>query len=1087
MRKRSPKVRLLSITATATDADNDAVFFTAALIQGAAFGNLPVGAEFDGGSGQLTWLPSSTQAGDYRIRITASDGAGSRSEDVLVTVTNTNQAPVMNTLPGLFTREGDQMIFAVNAGDADGEPLIFSYDGPAINGFNFDPITRTVIWDVDFDSAGNYALPFSVTDPSGASDSIEVEVQVIATNRAPSIDAPQLRNAQIGETFSLVIPTADLDGDTVTLSATDLPEGATLNVVAGEDVLEWTPQSFQAGTYTVRLTADDGDLQTNHTMTLIASLDPASPDLRLVLTPSFPATPGQTVTIEPIADSDVAIGEATLSINGQTITLDELGRGSFVAEAPGRFEITASVTDIEGRTTTVAEPLFVRDPADRTAPRIEITEFAPPIVAETKELMFDIFDDGLAEYKVELVPRGGGMPTVIGEGTTSIVRMVVIDPSKYENGFYTAVVTASDFGGLTSTESFDLEINSVDKTGSVQESATDITFTLAGIDLDVTRHYSSISTNQADSNFGTAWSWPLLDPQIALEAKSADAFAGLADGDRLYLTLPTGQRVGYTFTPNELTDEASGVQTFTPAWTADDGVTWSLESFSNAPLRRSGIQYFVVGTGLPYSPTIASDESNSAAFTLVSPTGQRHELTEETPDSFLLSRIASSDSSNSLRVTGSGIVASDGSRLTIVRDGEGQISELVGPNSQHVVYRYDDEGQMNAAIDAVSGQRTFYSYDELGRLNVVAPSAAEGTYFAYIEDGTPSKQTPIVAHIGGTRALFSAPISGNTAGGNSDRYAFTITEGELRSSPTGGITIGVEVTSTDFNPAAPTLSSIPTGYRFTETGRSISLFTINRAGTHTFNVSGGDGNYVAAIYLGGDIDRDGRVNGFDNAALTAALGSNRGDSNYNANADVDRNGSVNAVDRNGLSAVFGFVANRAPGIASSMIQQSVLGSSIIVDMKALATDPEEDQIVGHSPVPFGATYAPLGGGLARLSFPISEEPIGFDFDISDGILDHGLSRIDIQRIEMDLVGIQLSLDDVDLRVGESARLEVYGRLRDGTVALIPNSEVTFLSNAPETVFSHRHRNLDFTRIRFRHDCSYSIWIPKGDGSARWQS
>ncbi len=197
----------LSITAIATDAENDNIFFTAALVQGVGTGRLPAGVAFNQASGSLTWTPSSTQAGTYRIRITASDGAGSRSDDVLITVNNTNQPPVLKRLPKLFAREGDQMVFSISGGDADGEPLIYSYIGSPINGFNFDPQTRTVIWDVDFDSAGDYTLPFAVADPSGGSDTLDVEVQVLATNRAPSIDAPQLRNAQIGETFSLVIPT----------------------------------------------------------------------------------------------------------------------------------------------------------------------------------------------------------------------------------------------------------------------------------------------------------------------------------------------------------------------------------------------------------------------------------------------------------------------------------------------------------------------------------------------------------------------------------------------------------------------------------------------------------------------------------------------------------------------------------------------------------------------------------------------------------------------------------------------------------------------------------------------------------------
>ncbi|MGB7323492.1 MAG: putative Ig domain-containing protein, partial [Rubripirellula sp.] len=994
----------LRVSAVATDAEDDNVFFTAALVQGVSTTRLPVGVLFDGASGELTWTPSSTQAGTYRIRITASDGAGSRSDDVVITVTNTNQPPVLNTLPKLFAREGDQTVFSINGGDADGEPLIYGYAGAAINGFNFDPVTRTVIWDVDFDSAGTYTLPFVVNDPSGGTDTIDVEVQVLPTNRAPSIDAPQLRNAQIGEAFTLSIPTADLDGDSVTLTASDLPEGATLNVTDGVGVIEWTPQSFQAGTYTVRLTADDGATQTRRALTLVASLEPVSPNLQVVLTPSFPATPGQTVTIEPIADSDVAVGEATLTIDGNPIALDALGRGSFVATSPGRYEVTATVTDIEGRTTTVTRPIFIRDLADRTAPRIEITEFAPPIVTGTRDMMFDIFDDGLAEYKVELVPRGGGEPILLREGTTSIVRLVTIDPSNYENGFYTARVTASDFGGLTSVATFDLEINSSDKSGAVTESATDMTVTLAGIDVDVTRFYSSIATLGEGSDFGSAWSWPLIDPQIAIGGKTTtDTFSGLAQGTRLYLTLPTGERVGYTFAPTELTDVASGVQTFQPAWTADDGVTWSLESTATAPLRKSGNAYFVVGTGLPYSPTI----TGGPAFTLASPSGERHEFSTKGSGLFSLTRIVATGGTTSLRVTDSGIIAPDGSRLTIVRDSEGRISEIVGPDQQQFVYRYDRDSKVATAINATTADRSFYRYEV---------------------DGVLAPQSP---HIGGTRTLLAAPITASIASGATDRYAFTITDGELRTSPTGAVSISVEVTSSAFDPAVAMIDGVESGFELTESGRSVAVFTLSQSGNYSIAFAGSDaGSYTATIRLVGDIDSDGDVDGADSAAFGVLTTS-----------DFDRDGDVDAVDRAALEAMFGFIANQSPVIDTSADPIVVRGNHpATFSLHQYASDPEGD-LLHFSATATGAVVQAMGGGLYRL-IPESDV-ISVSATADDGLIASASVTLPIEFQSVEYVRLQLSRRDPVLTSGGSTSIHVLGILEDGTSEVIPLNEVTF--------------------------------------------
>ena len=58
---------------------------------------------------------------------------------------------------------------------------------------------------------------------------------------------------------------------------------------------------------------------------------------------------------------------------------------------------------------------------------------------------------------------------------------------------------------------------------------------------------------------------------------SFGAYNALSIGTRLFLTLPTGQRVGFTFTPVKHT-LVGAASYYTPAWVPDAGVTWSLES-----------------------------------------------------------------------------------------------------------------------------------------------------------------------------------------------------------------------------------------------------------------------------------------------------------------------------------------------------------------------------------------------------------------------------------------------------------------------------------------------------------------------------
>uniref|UniRef100_UPI003562728E hypothetical protein n=1 Tax=Stieleria sp. TaxID=2795976 RepID=UPI003562728E len=569
-------------------------------------------------------------------------------------------------------------------------------------------------------------------------------------------------------------------------------------------------------------------------LTIVASLEPVGPKVQVITTPSFPATPGQPITIEPIADSDVALSSTTLSIDGTPVALNALGRGTFIANAPGRFTATAVVTDAEGRTTTITKPIFVRDPSDFAAPVIEVLQLAPPVFTETRDLIVNISDTGLAEYRIELIPKGGGSARLIGQGTTSITQNVEVDPAKFRNGFYTLRVTASDFGGLSSTFNHDIEINSSDKSGALFETATDLSVTLGGITVPITRVHDSLTIAAEDSAFGARWTLPLLDPQLSLDlgADSGDAFAAMTDDARIYLTLPDGQRVGFQFAPAALS--SGTVATFAPAWQADSGVDWTLESFG-ANLRKAGSGYYVVGSGLPYSPSLVS--VGDTVFTLVSPSGERFSYAAKTASaSFSLVRITAADGSTSLRVTDSGIVAPSGERLTIVRDSDRRISEWVGPAGEQIVYRYDDEGRLAVAIDVSTGDRTFYGYDTNSRLTTISPRATAGQSISYDVDGAVDQIATIQPHLGGTRALVAAPISG-MLGSHDDIYSFTITEGELRSSPTGAMTLGIDLIE-GFADATAKIMGLTAVTTTGTDSRPINVYTIDRPGTFRVAVTG---------------------------------------------------------------------------------------------------------------------------------------------------------------------------------------------------------------------------------------------------------
>ena len=109
----------LTINVSATDPDGDTITsFTAT--------NLPAGATFTPGggnkSGAFTWTPGFTQSGSYSVTFTASN-ALSGSALTLITISNTDRAPVVTAPDTAGFVEGEQHSVKVTAADPDGEAI----------------------------------------------------------------------------------------------------------------------------------------------------------------------------------------------------------------------------------------------------------------------------------------------------------------------------------------------------------------------------------------------------------------------------------------------------------------------------------------------------------------------------------------------------------------------------------------------------------------------------------------------------------------------------------------------------------------------------------------------------------------------------------------------------------------------------------------------------------------------------------------------------------------------------------------------------------------------------------------------------
>jgi len=244
----------LSFTIGATDPDTGQTLTYSA-------SGLPNGAAFNPQTATFTWTPGYDAAGAYtNVTFTAADNGNpplSASEQVTLTVTNSNRAPVLGTLAGQSVAEGATLSYTVPASDPDNDPLTYGASGlPA--GANFDPQAGTLIWTPGYDAAGSYTVTVTASDAT-LSASGQVTIAVADTNRPPQLAATPYQAVPEGVALTFSLSATDPDGgQALSYSAHDLPDGAGFD--PGTATFSWTPTYGQAGTYYVMLTVSDGSL-----------------------------------------------------------------------------------------------------------------------------------------------------------------------------------------------------------------------------------------------------------------------------------------------------------------------------------------------------------------------------------------------------------------------------------------------------------------------------------------------------------------------------------------------------------------------------------------------------------------------------------------------------------------------------------------------------------------------------------------------------------------------------------------------------------------------------------------------------------
>ena len=267
----TPEDTAVSGTLTAVDADGDAL--TYAVVTQPANGTVVID---DATTGAFTYTPNADYTGLDPFTFVANDGtADSNTATLTVDVGAVNDAPNVADLT-LTTDEDTAVTGALVTDDADGDTLAFTVTNAPANGMATVDAMGQVTYTPNADFNGSDAFTVVANDGTADSNEATVSVTVNAVNDAPFFieptpEADSTIEATAGDVLTVTLAAEDIDGDTLTFSASSALEGLTVDSATGVITATTTAQSVGEIMVTVEVTDGEASDSRGFTIRVVAN------------------------------------------------------------------------------------------------------------------------------------------------------------------------------------------------------------------------------------------------------------------------------------------------------------------------------------------------------------------------------------------------------------------------------------------------------------------------------------------------------------------------------------------------------------------------------------------------------------------------------------------------------------------------------------------------------------------------------------------------------------------------------------------------------------------------------------------------
>lgn len=184
-----------------------------------------------------TWQTHYSDAGEYIVTITATDGQLTTEEKIKLIVERVNIAPVIGSVSNMNVKEGDVVKFEPDVTDPNNDQISVTVSEPLSNGE----------FTTDHTSAGEYQIKITATDGEKTTEK-SFTLTVADVNVPPKVTNLKDITVKEGEIVKIEPVVSDLDNDDLTI---------TISEPVGDDGI-WNTKFTDHGEYVITVIVNDG-------------------------------------------------------------------------------------------------------------------------------------------------------------------------------------------------------------------------------------------------------------------------------------------------------------------------------------------------------------------------------------------------------------------------------------------------------------------------------------------------------------------------------------------------------------------------------------------------------------------------------------------------------------------------------------------------------------------------------------------------------------------------------------------------------------------------------------------------------------